>query len=204
LENDPKLAVWHNSEGVPLCGFAVWQGQHQVDPPIASNQNPIEKNLPLREFLFRTFHNSAGPLALNTVVESAQSSLGLANRREEENESIEQLPDKRSSVHSKFEQRVYAAELWKEIQQLPLRQRHALLLNLKDDAINLLLFTGVASLRQIAGTLEMEPEQLASLWNKLPMEDREIAVLLKCSRQQVINLRMAARKRLANRMAGWS
>jgi RNA polymerase sigma factor (sigma-70 family) len=204
LENDPKLAVWRNSEGVVLCGFAIWQSQEKTEPSAAHDSASTEKSLPLREFLFRTFHSSNSPLDLNGVVESARSTLGLPDRREEDSGIIENLPDERSSIGDQFEQRTYATELWNEIQQLPLRQRHALLLNLKDDAMNLLLFTGVASLRQIAGTLEMEAEQLASIWNKLPLEDTEIAAKLACTRQQVINLRMAARKRLANRMAGWS
>jgi hypothetical protein len=79
-----------------------------------------------------------------------------------------------------------------------------LLLNLTGDAISLFLMTGTASLRALAAGLEMSAEALASLWNDLPLSDNEVASRLSCTRQQVINLRMAARKRLANRLAGWS
>ena len=81
-----------------------------------------------------------------------------------------------------------------------MRQRQALLLNLKDDALSLFLITGTASLRDLAAALEMDAAALAALWNDLPLPDNDLARRLSCTRQQVINLRMAARKRLANRL----
>ena len=204
LENDSKLSVWRNPEGVALCGFASWQTQPQAESSSIRDHITVEKHLRLRELLFQIFRSSGGPLDLNDVVGMARSATGLLSRPGEDSETIEQLVDNKSPVDRTFEQRTYAADLWREIQELPHRQRYALLLNLKDDAVNLLLLTGVASFRQIAGVLEMAPEELASLWPKLPLEDMAIAQQLDCTRQQVINLRMAARKRLANRMAGWS
>lgn len=203
LENDPKLAVWRNQDGVVVCGFVSWQ-THRAESALGHSDIGQEKHLRLRQLLLRIFRNSPGPVDLNTVVEQARSATGLLSRFTPDSEEIEQLADKTNSVEKTFEQRTYAAELWKEIQELPLRQRSALLLNLKDDAVNLLLLTGVASFRQIAAALEIEPEALASLWPDLPLDDMAIARQLGCTRQQIINLRMAARKRLANRMAGWS
>jgi RNA polymerase sigma factor (sigma-70 family) len=98
----------------------------------------------------------------------------------------------------------FTAKLWEEIQQLPRAQRVALLLNLRDRGGNSVLFLfplcGVAKFEQIASTLEIRSETLAELWNRLPIDDLSVGRLLDCTRQQVINLRMAARKRLANRM----
>jgi DNA-directed RNA polymerase specialized sigma24 family protein len=59
---------------------------------------------------------------------------------------------------------------------------------------------GIASVRQIAGALNMEAIELAELWNQLPLDDARIAQLLGISRQDVANRRSAARKRLARRM----
>jgi DNA-directed RNA polymerase specialized sigma24 family protein len=118
--------------------------------------------------------------------------------------SLEQLRDPRPAADVEIEQRRMAKQAWEHISELPLRQRQALLLNLKGDAMSLLVITGSASLRRIAESLEMTPEAFASMWNELPLPDHEVAALLGCTRQQVINLRMAARKRLANRLAGWS
>jgi hypothetical protein len=66
----------------------------------------------------------------------------------------------------------------------------------------LFLATGTASLRSVADALEMPVGTLAALWNDLPLSDIEVAIRMGCTRQQVINLRMSARKRLSNRMAG--
>jgi hypothetical protein len=90
---------------------------------------------------------------------------------------------------------------------LPLNQRAALLLNLKDadgrGCIALFPATNVATLRELAEALEMKAERLAELWNELPLEDAKIAELLKLTRQQVINARKSARERLARRLRGF-
>jgi hypothetical protein len=46
----------------------------------------------------------------------------------------------------------------------------------------------------------MPAEEFASLWSRLPIDDITLAEQLDCTRQQVINLRMSARKRLRNRL----
>lgn len=102
-----------------------------------------------------------------------------------------------------MERRSYLRRLWAEISQLPRFQRVALLLNLRDaheGVIVLLPLAGVASIRQIAGVLEVSAEELSKWWNDLPFEDEAIAALLNVTRQQVINLRKAARARLGRRM----
>jgi DNA-directed RNA polymerase specialized sigma24 family protein len=94
---------------------------------------------------------------------------------------------------------------WAEITELPERQRAALLLSLREARGGSLLWmlplTGVASVRDIAMALGFPDADLADVWPRLPLDDAAIAQRLACTRQQVINLRMAARKRLANRHA---
>ena len=55
---------------------------------------------------------------------------------------------------------------------------------------------------QIEKTLDVEvvEGQLAELWPRIPLDDLEIANRLGISRQRVINLRSAARQRLARRL----
>jgi hypothetical protein len=105
------------------------------------------------------------------------------------------------------EKRIFLERLWEEVRELPRAQRAALLLNLRgaDGRGCLALFpaTGVATLRQIAETLEISAERLAELWPQLPLEDATIAGLLDLTRQQVINLRKSARERLARRLKGF-
>jgi RNA polymerase sigma factor (sigma-70 family) len=114
------------------------------------------------------------------------------------------LPDPRADPAMSFEWRTRLRDLWQDIGQLPVRQRAALLLNLRDEqghgAISLLPATGTASRREIAALLEMPAARLAEIWNRLPLDDRAIGELLGATRQQVINLRKAARERLARRM----
>lgn len=117
---------------------------------------------------------------------------------------LDRIADTHVGAEELIDQRRLATRLWSEIQELPIRQRVALLLNLRDGQGAGLLWilptTGVASIRTIAAAMEMPAEDLAALWSTLPMDDNAIAERLSCSRQQVINLRMAARKRLSNRL----
>ena len=52
----------------------------------------------------------------------------------------------------------------------------------------------------VADLVAAYPEQFAGIVPELPLNDDGIADLLQCSRQQVINLRAAAQRRLARRM----
>jgi hypothetical protein len=94
--------------------------------------------------------------------------------------------------------------LWREMGEVPRAQRVALLLNLRDGTGNSVLslfpLLGIANLPEIAAALEISESELEKIWNDLPWDDNAIGRLLDCSRQQVINLRMAGRKRLANRV----
>jgi hypothetical protein len=122
-----------------------------------------------------------------------ESSLEAAEQTAQEEPSQDQLMDDRRAL----------TQLWDEIRGLPVGQRTALLLNLRDaaggSALGYLPATGVASIRQIAAVLEIAVEEFAALWNRLPLDDKEIASLLDIPRQKVINMRLAARQRLARR-----
>jgi hypothetical protein len=123
-------------------------------------------------------------------------------RREADWES--RIPDPSPSVATSLMDGERLRRLWRELLQLPVRQRTALLLNLRDaeghGMIATLPLTGVATMREIAAALEMPAVAFAALWRDLPLEDRRIAELLAITRQQVINLRKCARERLARRL----
>lgn len=124
--------------------------------------------------------------------------------------------------------RAFLATLWYEVEQLPPLQRIAYLLNFTDGEIELFWFYGIASIRQIgkvvqltneqfnrvwvllewnemqracAQSLTNDDEKFAMLWQHLPLNDLTIASLLETSRQNVINLRQAARKRLSRKIS---
>jgi len=105
------------------------------------------------------------------------------------------------------EKRIFLQRLWEAVRELPRNQRMALLLNLKDadgrGCIALFPLAGVASVRELAETLEMSAEEFAELWKELPLDDARIADLLGMQRQQIINARKSARERLARRLKGF-
>ena len=154
---------------------------------------------------------AGGPLQLDDLVELVGQLLGLADAPavrpgadDDRPSDAEAIADPAPSALAVLSDRQALAGLWAEVEQLRVRQRLALLLNLRDDeghgVIALLPVTGVASIRSIAAMLEMPASELAALWPVLPLEDAAIAQRLGLTRQQVINLRKSARARLGRKM----
>jgi hypothetical protein len=96
----------------------------------------------------------------------------------------------------------YLDWLWREIKSLSDRQRRAFLFH--SDVLQELELLGIASIRVIAGPLNLTAQELAELWNRLPLDDLAIAKMLDCTRQQVINLRRVARDKLGEAWKIWS
>jgi hypothetical protein len=93
--------------------------------------------------------------------------------------------------------------LWLELGQLPLEHRRVVLLNVREAMgghIEMFVLLGIASILQLAETLEWEPWTLATLWPKLPLPDAEIARLLGMTPGDVSNRRSTARQRLRRRL----
>ncbi|HEU4834750.1 MAG TPA: hypothetical protein VFS90_10060 [Pyrinomonadaceae bacterium] len=219
LTRQRGLALWDDQNGKPLAGFAVWQQQKK--PAIAArNLSDIEK-LPahlralsadqLAEAVAGLFNYVDGPVEFDELVNCIAAMQGISDQpveslAEDEDGGFEVAtadPDPAWRIEKKF----FLQRLWEELKQLPLNQRAALLLNLKDasgfGAITLFPAIGIATIRQIAAALELPAERLAELWNDLPIEDARIAELLGLTRQQVINARKSGRERLARRLKGF-
>lgn len=94
--------------------------------------------------------------------------------------------------------------IWAEIALLPPNQAKALLLNFRDDrrrgVLDFLLLTGTATQEQIAEAMEMTTQELADLWEDLPLDDAALAERLGCRPIDVSNLRSVARRRLSRRL----
>ena len=213
------FALWQDSEGKLLAGFAVWQQQLQTTrslPEIEKLPAHIralksEKTQQLAELIASLFNYLGGPIEFDELVGNVAALQGISDQ------PIESLTDDEDTAFEpaaaepdpawRTEKRFFLQRLWEELQQLPLNQRAALLLNLKDTtgfgAITLFPATGIASIRQLAGALEINPEELATMWNDLPIEDARIAELTGLTRQQVINARKSGRERLARRLKGF-
>lgn len=201
LEHDRRFTLWRSTHGTWLGGLRGSQTQPQGTPPPSGAVSDIEPQQ-VKAFLVRLFEGSGGPLELTAIVDLAAEVWRVPRLPHDGAAALEHVADRGLGADTAMVERERAGRAWQEIQELPLRQRQALLLNLKDDALSLFLVTGTASLRALAAALEMDAEALAALWHELPLPDNELARRLECTRQQVINLRMAARKRLANRISG--
>ena len=211
------------SEQKLLCGFAGWRYQRKAASPLDVERVVNDPELFARaglevttpqtarlDYLLTALFNAIdAPVELDLLVsvvadlQGVKDQPALADVDETATTLIERLPDQSPSAATELEQRSYLRRLWSEITELPPRQRAALLLNpgdVHEDVFSLLLFTGAASLREIAAALEVGPDDFADLWRQLPLDDLTIAARLGVTRQQVINLRKSARERLARRM----
>lgn len=207
LDSSPQYAEWDGEPGKSVCGLAKQKGQaaKKLDPgwyhaiPVRAGSSEPE----IVEQIIKT----VSPLRVEDLLVATAHLSGLGDESSVEWSDVEAImPAHEPDYEERLDLRSSLGHLWSEIRELPLGQRIALLLNLRDDQSNSPLSSfpalGIASMRQIAEVLEFPPEELAALWGRLPLSDLEIAKRLSLERQQVINLRKAARQRLARRRDG--
>jgi hypothetical protein len=212
LTREPRFALWEGAEGVWLCGWAAWRGagltaSASARPRLAGTDSTIGlrswERHDLIEALASVFDGAGHPISFDGLVgllaeRSRSMRASGAGALEVGGRPAPGDPVRQADDH------IFLKQLWIEIGKLPLRMRTVLLLNLRGhegrDVIGLLPATGIASVRDMAHALEMPVEQLAALWPDLPLDDRALAARLNATRQQVINLRASARRRLALRM----
>jgi RNA polymerase sigma factor (sigma-70 family) len=219
------FALWRNEINKMVAGFAVWQGREGAETDGRLEQLPNEETLAAQIRLLKTdrradwgaalaavFNYLGGPIEFDKLVAALAALLQIADRPIEFTDQIDisdnfNVSDRKPDVALQVEQRIFLQRLWEEVRQLPLNQRVALLLNLRDHegkgCIALFPAIGIATFRQLAEALNMAAEELAEIWNELPLEDARIADLVQLTRQQVINARKSARKRLARRLKGF-
>lgn len=220
LTRQRGLGLWEDSNGKLLAGFAAWQQQMK---PVARNVFDVE-NLPahiralrsdkaqaLAEAVASLLNYAGAPVEFDELVSAVAAIQGISDQ------PVESLAEDDDGGFDpatadpdpawRIEKKMFLQRLWEELTQLPVNQRAALLLNLKDASgfgcITLFPATGIATIRQLATALELTAERLAELWNELPIEDARIAELLGLTRQQVINARKSGRERLARRLKGF-
>lgn len=169
----------------------------------------IAVSLPLPQFLDGLLVRFDRGIELDQLTDAIATIYGITEKqpvsaRPDDATVFDTVVDPSIGIADVLEQRETLLRVWREVVQLPPRQRAALLLNLRDPeggaALHLLPATGVISGDEIAEALEMSPARLAALWDQLPMDDLSLAAVLNLTRQQVINLRKAARARLTRRV----
>lgn len=223
LTSRPELALWEQDGHGWLAGLALWERQRKPAQVSSSAQPKGElpellsgklqhvdvQRLELHELVTSIFQILGFPVELDQLTAIVAKLRGI-----EDNPMIsfdagshplsEQLASSEANPDTLVEYRQLLEKLWIEIQQLPRRQRVALLCNLKSqqgiNVITLFPATRVATFQQIADVLEIPLEEFEGLWAKLPLDDLSLAEFLGVTRQQVINLRRSARDRLMRRM----
>jgi DNA-directed RNA polymerase specialized sigma24 family protein len=214
LEQDP-LGIWR-------CGLTEWAGDARPSGDAAQRfrrepaafarealPNPAERGWSLAETVKALLSEIGEPVDLDLLVDSMGGVFGIDDRirlwaSANDEDSVLEVADPQASVVQTLLDRQYLSRLWDQIRELPVNQRVAILLNLRDEdgrsALPLLPLTNIATIRQIAEALDVPAVELASLWPRLPLDDATIASRLRLTRQQVINLRKSGRARLARRM----
>jgi hypothetical protein len=212
----PKLRLWQASGGQDVCGFgrdwgreAIREVSHLSDSK-AFQELLHTNHLILGDLVERILDAAGAPLLLDDLAGLVAEWSGIKEARiysldEDLRERAHpaEVTDCKPSSEDHLKAKEYIHRLWKEICDLPLEHRRALLLNLSDSAggdIQLFDFLGIATIQRIAEALQIDSLAFAELWKKLPLDDATIGRDFGLSRQDVVNRRSSARKRLARRM----
>jgi hypothetical protein len=220
LSHDPTFALWTNEASGLVCGFAQWRDKGAASPQRAFEkirQDPAEwiqtagltsvgiDRAQLSNLVNALFQSCGTPVQLDDLVNIVADICHEKDQPDEPLDTMTQLAAPTLDFEVMLEHQHMLALLWREVCELPGRQRLALLLNFKDargqDLVSLLPYTRTATIEQIAKALDFPLVEFLKLWNKLPLDDATIAGLLGATRQQVINLRKCARERLERRMS---
>jgi hypothetical protein len=201
LTTDSRFEVWRSDHGAWMCalsGKSTTLSDMQIEAcrlKLSSTSLPTGR---LPDLVHKILTISPGAIELSAFTSLAAGCLGITDRTEPVEGHAGTMLSSAAGAERSVEMRDSLRRLWAEVCELPVSQRIALLLNL--GSLWLIPDLAIASFRELAAKLDMTPEDLAALWNRIPLPDKEIAVRLNLERQQVINLRSSARQRLTRRM----
>jgi hypothetical protein len=206
LTSDARFRFWQAPGGAWLAALKGVDGLAAAAAALEScrSELPAGASEKLADVVARILRRLNSPVELNDLTSAAARLTGLVERSMADPATLERITAAQPNPADRAELLDWVRAVWQEIAELPERQRIALVLGLRapeGSAAWLITDLGIASFRGLAAILGMPAPDLADLWNRLPLDDREIAERLELDRQQVINLRSAARRRLARRMS---
>ena len=130
----------------------------------------------LPELVHNILKTARGAIELSGLTSLAAEALGLSDRTTTAGDVTDTLTDPGAGVAEQTEMRDSVRALWREVCELPLPQRRALLLNLgasggagQGAGAWLIPDLGIASFSVLAEKLGMTPQELAEIWNRLPL-----------------------------------
>lgn len=201
LTHDDRLRREPSAAG-PVCTLTAWPKTDEVGQvPVSWRHDDPEAP---SDAIVSLLKAASKPLLVSDVVRALAESWNITEARPR---PAVEIVENGLSHAEQLEGRQRLEALWRETRALPASQRAALLLSLRDvdggSALALFSLMGIASVNEVAGAIELPVRELAKLWPRLPLDDLTIAPILGVTRQQVINLRLAARQRLARRLKKW-
>jgi DNA-directed RNA polymerase specialized sigma24 family protein len=221
LTHQPGLALWLSENRKQMAGFKMWQGRKDI-ATVERFDRPSEEEALLDRIrslksgkeadwgsvLAAVFDCLGGPVEFDKLTGFLAGLLRIEDRPvipldPKDDSGQPDPPAEQPDLAWQTEKKIFLERAWEEICELPTKQRVALLLNLQREYHGLFLARGIATFSQMAEALEVSPEKLPEMWSELPLEDAKIAELLQLTRQQVINARKSARKRLTRRLRGF-
>jgi len=218
LSHHSEFAAWESMSGEWICGFSSWKtqgvpplnigwiNQARMDPGRYVDVGSPDNTIGLLRAIFK---GAQAPIRVEDLVSLAADILNVRDRPagskfDADSQRVKNLAGRRVDPIDEAGQRLYLERVWKEVVQLPLPQRVALLLGLRDEerrSVTILLSDiRITTFRQIAEVVGMSAIEFANIVKDLPLDDQAIAKRLGASRQQVISYRLSARRRLARRM----
>lgn len=218
LTHHPDLAIWQGVRRLSICGFSRWLGQRlppnaawingvREDPERLINGAPTNKDMV--QLVCWAFTNAQAPIYLDDLVTFAAGVLKVSDEGSDRHVQLDHLKasDLIVSYNDSTERealRPLLKQIWQEIVRLPLGQRVALLLANRDTDRTSIAFllseTDIATMREIGNAVDASPDEFAMLLAELPLSDNTLSKRLGVTRQQVINYRVSARRRLKRRI----
>ena len=224
--NVEGFAMWQNPDsGLRLCGFAEWNGSSRAASAkrreITDNigkfrsiylQNRDPQELPIYQLAAAVLDCCGGPVEIDSLTSCLAE---LVRARTEEPLSIDAVPDGDEdsgspvdwliSPDTEVEKQVVDASwfshvitwFWKEFLELSLKQRKALLYGMSGEQV--MALCAAVGMKEVANSVDVGPERLASLINGLPLPDAATAEELGILTRAVPSVRFKAWGRIRRR-----
>jgi DNA-directed RNA polymerase specialized sigma24 family protein len=205
--------MWRDAEGELVCGFDAWQekAMPSTSPRLQRLLEDPRRGLQAAIKIIDTIDDPARqvgavyqwvghPISMGDLIYIMQE---LWNKKDTPDEALEagvQDPAYDPNMPARVVQEFELQQLWERILQLNLPERTALLLQAQDtdgnSVLELLTLHNITDFDSLANAISITPEELANLWNDLPLDDACIAEHLGVPVKKVAMLRYNAREHL--------
>ena len=215
--NRSGFALWSLNDDENAAGFESWAGsaadkgsvfQSLYSDPGAVKESALEGSPSrphLADMVAAAFHWVGAPIEFDALVsilavwtDTRDEFVSLQDTRPDDENPIFDPPDLSPGPRERTDSADDLKRLWVAVLDIKLTWRTAFLLHahITFDFVHF----AVTDLQGIAAALEIPADDLARIWDDIPLEDLLIAKRMNLTRQQVINLRRLAREALAKKV----